>query len=147
MRGSGATWQQIADREGYRSRRAVQLAVRRHRERENGTLAALADRRHDADEGYRIVQQTLFTELAEARRRSDPQTVISAAKTIIDTLDKRVRLNGLAVPVAQQVDVRVEQSITAILDRAEAELLALTSAPPGTLPAALPVLDAEVVAS
>jgi hypothetical protein len=144
MRGSGATFQQIASREGYRSRQSAMHAVRRHRDRENGTLAALADRRFDADEGYRIVQATLFAELAEARQRRDTAAVIAASKVVTDTIDKRVRLLGLAVPVAAQVDVRVQQSVTAVLDRATEELLQLLPTEPHQ--AVLEALDAEVIA-
>ena len=92
--------------------------------------------------GYRIIQQVLFTELAEARGRGDSQTVITTARTITDTIDKRVRLAGLAVPVTQQVDVSVHTSASAILDRAEADLLALAQRQPHQLE----VIEGEVVA-
>lgn len=137
----GRTWSEIAKAEGYRSRQAAQLAVRRHLTRELPESAE--DQRRTASEGLRITRSVLFAALADAKQSGDPQATVAVSRAITDTIEKQARLLGLHVPVAQQVDVRVEQTSAAILDRAEADLLALAQQRPQQLPA--PTIDAEVI--
>jgi hypothetical protein len=125
LRAVGRSWQEIANALGYRSRGAAQLAAKRLLDR-NAPESNEAARR-SASEGLRITMATLFTTLSDARERRDDQTVISAARAIGDTVDKITRLNGLLVPVAQQVDVTVTQTPAAIIDRMESDLLALAA--------------------
>jgi hypothetical protein len=141
LRCVGRTWQEVADAEGFHSRRAAQLAVQRHLAREIPESPEQA--RCAASDGLRITRSILFASLAQAKKDGDTQAVVAVARAITDNIDRQAKLLGLHVPVAQQVDVRVHQSASAILDRAEAELLALV--PPQPRPAVLPVLDAEAV--
>lgn len=143
LRGTGKTWQQIADSEGFRSRRAAQLAVARLVESNRRQPAAL---RRTATDGLRITKSVLFAGLAEAKQSGDHQAVVSYARAIGDNIDKDAKINGLHVPVAQQVDVNVSHDATAIIDRMESELLALVAQ--REQPSAIAsgnVIDAEVI--
>ncbi|TXH21483.1 MAG: hypothetical protein E6R06_19710 [Mycobacterium sp.] len=141
MRAAGATFQQIADREGYRDRRAAQMAVQRHRKREGGE--GLEDQRADADESYRLIKFRLITTMEQAAQSGDISGTVGAAKAAADVVAKQVQLKGLAVPVTQRVDVQVEHSAAAILERAERELLALAADRQHPLPSG--VIDAEII--
>ncbi|WP_234809672.1 MULTISPECIES: hypothetical protein [Mycolicibacterium] len=144
LRGTGKTWQQIADSEGFRSRRAAQLAVARLVESEPADNPAAL--RRTATDGLRITKSVLFAGLAEAKQSGDHQAVVSYARAIGDNIDKDAKINGLHVPVAQQVDVNVSHDATAIIDRMESELLALVAQ--REQPSAIAsgnVIDAEVI--
>jgi hypothetical protein len=52
---------------------------------------------------------------------------VNNARAIADNIVKDAKLNGLIVPVAQQVDVNVSTEPSAIIDRMESELLALVA--------------------
>ncbi|WP_134065112.1 hypothetical protein [Mycobacteroides salmoniphilum] len=129
LRASGKTWQQIADSEGFRSRRAAQLAVQRFRQREHPE--SLSDKRRTASEGLRILKSVLFADLADAKQQGDHQAVVASARAIADVIEKDAKLNGLHAAVAQEINVRVEQTPAAIISEARERLAA--------------VLDAEVV--
>lgn len=141
MRAAGATFQQIADAEDYRNRRAAQLAVERHWKREGGV--GLDGQRADADESYRLIKFRLVATMEQAAKQGDTSGTVAAAKAAADVVAKQVQLKGLAVPVTQRVDVQVEHSAAAILDRAERELLALAANRPRQLPGN--VIDAEII--
>jgi hypothetical protein len=138
LRAVGRSWQEIADALGYRGRQSAQDAVRRHLDRTAPESPEAA--RRSAGEGLRIIMSTLFATLSDARQARDHQAVVATAKAISDTIDKTAKLNGLYVPVAQQVDVNVYQSASAIIDRMEAELLALAQSNPN-------IIEAEFVDS
>jgi cob(I)alamin adenosyltransferase len=133
LRGAGRTWDEIARAEGFATRHGALAAVRRHQQREAGSPD---NDRHDADEGLRVVQSMLFATMAEAHQQGDVNATLAAAKAVADTITKRVSLKGLAVPQRQEVAVQVQHSATAILDRAEADLLALAQPD---------AIDAEVI--
>lgn len=130
------TWQEIADAEGFKSASAASNAVNRLVRRQ--PPEDLATMRVYTAEGLRLVQSTLFEALAEAKRRKDPHTVVAVARALADVMDRHARLIGMHVPVAQQLDVNVHQSIGAVLERAEQDMTrAIESAPE--------ILDAEIV--
>jgi hypothetical protein len=137
LRCVGRTWQEIADAEGFRSRRAAQLAVQRYLAHELPERAEQA--RRSAADGLRIVRAVLFTSLVDAKQSGDHQAVVNTARALTDNIDRHAKLLGLHAP--QQVDITVRQSAAAILSRAEADLLALAAGQPSQLA----VLDAEVV--
>ena len=143
LRSVGRTWQEIADTLGYKGRQSAQEAVARHLRQTPPESPAAA--RRSASEGLRITLSTLFASMADAKQQGDTSAVVSTARAIADTIDKSAKLNGLHVPVAQQVDVNVSTSAAAILDRAEAELLALAAATTQPPQRHLAVIDAEVM--
>lgn len=146
LRATGKTWQQIADSEGFRSRRAAQLAVKRLDA--SDPPENLDTARRTAADGFRVTKSILFGGLAEARRQGDHQATVNYARAIADNIDKDVKLRGLAVPVAQQVDVNVSTDPTVLIDRLEAELLTVLAQREQTQPAITsgkPMIEAEVV--
>lgn len=142
LKACGRSWQEIADEVGYKTRAGARQAVER-------LLAQTAPEtieagRQTAAESLRVVRSVLFGRFAAAARREDDQTLAALSREIHRNVGEAAKLGGLYAPVKHDVDVRVEQSATAIVDRAEQELLALanksTPAPIGAV-----VLDAEVV--
>lgn len=136
------TWQEIADAEGFKSPGAAHNAVDRLLKKQPPeNLAAM---RIYTTEGMRLIQSTLFEALSDAKRRHDTSAVVAVSRAIVEVMDKHARLVGMHIAVPQEVNVRVEQSAAAVVERAEAELLALAASSPSP-GAGLPVLDAEVV--
>jgi AraC-like DNA-binding protein len=141
--GTGATWQEIADRVGYRSRQAAQLAVKRYRDQSPAESVEQARAKHDA--ALQLLQRNGFTRYMHALQAGDDDTVLQYSKDIRGTVVERAKLAGAYAPVQSELTVTVEQSASAIVDRAESELLELVkSLPPPPLPA-LSVIDAEVI--
>ncbi|ORL76416.1 hypothetical protein [Prescottella equi] len=138
----GRTWQEVADTLGYKTRAGARQAVQRLLT--STPAESVEDGRRTAAESLRVVQSMLFGRLANAAQRQDDKTLVAVAREIRSTVSESAKMRGLYAPVKHDVDVRVEQSATAILDRAEQELLALASK---TTPASIgtAVLDAEVV--
>lgn len=139
LRVAGRTWAEIADAEGFKTRRGAQLAVRRHLAREEPE--SIEDQRRAAVDGLRIAQAVLFERLGLAVQRDDDDRIVSISKEIRAHIAETSRLNGLATPVRSEVDVRMSTSAVAILDRAERELLAITT----DRQRALPAIDAEAM--
>lgn len=83
--------------------------------------------RRSLTEGLRIQLSRLHQRFADAEARNDTDAMVALAKELRGTSDAIARLNGLAVPQRTEVDVTVHQSATAIIDRMEAELLALAA--------------------
>lgn len=138
LRCAGRTWQEIADTLEYKNRSSALNAVDRLLKKD--PPEEIATQRKYTAEGYRIVQAALFESLATAQRRQDVHQVVTVSRAITDVMDRRAKLLGLHVPVAQEINLTVQQSAAAVLDRAQDELLALEQAGRG-----LPILDAEVV--
>jgi hypothetical protein len=145
LRCAGRTWQEIADATGFKSRQAALLAVDRLLKRDPPEDVS-TQRRYTA-EGYRIVQAALFESLATAKDRKDVHATVAVSRALTDVMDRRAKLLGLHVPVVQEVNLTLQQSASAVLDRAEAELLAIAAGQPAPVPvqASLPILDAEVI--
>jgi hypothetical protein len=141
LRATGATWQQIAEVLGFKSRGAAQTAVARHLDRTPADTPDTARRR--SLESLRIIQATLFGRLAEATQRGDTDDMVALSRELRNTTAEVAKLVGAYAPAAVAVDVNVRQSASAILDRAEADLLELAQRQRNR--AAVDVLDAEVV--
>jgi hypothetical protein len=140
LRCAGATWQSIADQLGFKSRSSATNAVNRLLAKDPPDSAVME--RRQAAGGYRIVQQKLFATLATTK---DPHAVVAVSRAITDVTDRRAKLLGLHVMVPQEINLHVQQSASAVLDRAEQELLALTDGRAPAAAAPLPVLDVEAV--
>lgn len=143
LRGTGKTWQQIADSEGFRSRRAAQQAVARLAESEPADNPITA--RRTASDGLRITKSIMFAGMAEARQQGDHQAVVAYARAIADSIDKDAKINGLHAPVKSEVGVNVTTDPRAVIDRLESELLALVAQrEPQAVIDSRPIIDAEV---
>ncbi|TDZ43085.1 hypothetical protein CCUG63695_03063 [Mycobacteroides franklinii] len=70
-------------------------------------------------------------------------TVSELGRAVLDSYEKEAKLWGLFVVVPEEVNVNVTTAV-AVLERAEAELLALVASGPAAI-SAQPVIDAEVV--
>jgi hypothetical protein len=139
----GYTWQQIADNLGYRSRQAAQQAATRF-EAKNPPESVEAARRREG-EALRIIKATLFERFADAKHRGDNDAMVALSRELRNTSDAIARLNGLNTSVAQQVDVNVHHSATAIIDRMETELLALAARQPNMRPALGAVIEGKLI--
>ncbi len=118
------TWAEVASECGYRSRQAAAQAVERLDSRHPPESVESARRR--AVDRLRIVDSVLLGRFADAARRDDDQAVALFAREIRGTTIELSKLLGLyAPPPTQQVDVSVSMTPAAIIDRMEADLLAL----------------------
>lgn len=137
----GYTWQAVADHLGYRSRGAAQLAAKRHLDRT--PLETVEGARKSVTERLQIAATILAERVFEARENGDDDRLVPLMRELRNTTTEMAKLNGLHVPVAQQLDVTVHQSATAIIDRMEADLLALAERRPQR--AISDVIDGEVI--
>lgn len=137
LRACGRSWSEIANALGYGSRRGAAQAVERLLASSRPDPEA---ERAESTEGLRVLRSTLFARMAVAAQRGDDQTLVSISKELRNLVAEHSKLNGLYAPVKQQVDVRVHQTPEAILERAQAELLAAMRDQP-----ALETIDVEVV--
>lgn len=133
LRACGRTWAEIATECEYRSRQSAQQAVDR-------LLASRptdpATERATSTETLRVLQAALFGRFAAAAQGGDDRSLLGLSKELRSLVAENARINGLYAPVRHEHDVSVHESATAILDRAEADLLALAKSN---------VIDAEVV--
>ena len=136
--GTGATWQEIADQVGYKSRQAAQQAVKNLHAKTPPESVESARAKHDT--ALQLLQRNSFTRYMLALQSGDDDTALRYSREIRSTVTERAKLAGAYAPVQSEVTVTVEQSATAIVDRAEAELLELVQ----SRPAALPVIDVEI---
>lgn len=145
LRSLGYTWQAVADHFGYRSRSAAQLAVNRHLERSPAETTEGA--RKSATERLQITAQILAERLFDARERGDDDRLVAVSRELRNTTSEMARLNGLHAPVKSEVDVNVSTSATAIVDRMEADLLALVAhrQPQSSIPVTHEVIEGEVI--
>ena len=138
---TGATWQEVADALGYRSRQAAQQAVARLDERTPPESVEQARAKHDG--ALKLLQRDGFTRYLLAVESGDDDTALRYFKELRSTIAERAKLSGAYAPQRTEVDVTVQQSATAVIDQAERELLALMASRPGHQLAAAPaVLDA-----
>ncbi len=86
------------------------------------------------------MRATLFEQFADAKARQDNEDLTLLARELRNNISEDAKLHGAHTPQRTEVDVTVRQSATAILERAEADLLALTGRQPG-----LPVIEGEVI--
>lgn len=122
---TGATWQEIADALGYRSRQAAQQAVTRLRDRTPPETIEQARAKHDA--ALQLIQRHGFTRYLLALQAGDDDTALSYSKELRSTVAERAKLAGVYAPQRTEVEVNVTADATAIIDRMETELLALVA--------------------
>lgn len=139
---TGATWQEVADALGYRSRQAAQQAVSRLRDRTPPETTAQARAKHDA--ALQLIQRNGFTRYLLAIEAGDDETALQYAKEIRATVTERAKLAGAYAPQRSEVDVNVTTDATAIIDRMESELLALVAQRQPQTALGGNVIDAEV---
>ncbi|MDQ1249244.1 MAG: hypothetical protein QG597_3618 [Actinomycetota bacterium] len=144
LRALAYSWQEIADKLGYRSRSAAHTAVSR-------LLAStrrptVAEQRTESAEQLRVMRRRLFDHLAVADRDGDADTATKVAREIRANLDSAARLDGLNAP--QRTEVNVAVDVSPSLAAAE-WLRQVAAAQPATalpsMPSAPPVIDAEVI--
>ncbi|MFV8050365.1 AraC family transcriptional regulator [Mycolicibacterium fortuitum] len=144
MSATGATWQEIADALGYRSRQAASQAVKRLHDRTPPETVEQARAKHDT--ALQLLQRNDFTRYLLALQNGDDDTALRYSKELRGIVSERAKLAGVYAPERQQVDVNVTTDAVAIIDRMEAELLALVAQrPPQQALPANAIIEAEVV--
>lgn len=131
MAATGATWQEIADQLGYRSRQAASQAVKRLGKRTPPETVEQARSKHD--NALRLLQRSNFTRYLTALQAGDDSVALQYSKEIRSTVAERAKLVGAFAPAQAVVDVTVSTDPSSIIDRMESELLALVArrqAPP-----------------
>ena len=93
-----------------------------------------------------MVQSVLFERFADAKVRGDNDDMVMLAKELRNNVGEVAKLRGLYAPTRSEVEVSINQTATAILDRAEQDLLALAAQrPTDHLPSPGTIIDAEVI--
>jgi hypothetical protein len=145
LRCAGRTWPEIADAVGYKSKQSAMVAVNRLLAKDPPEDVGI-QRKYTA-EGYRIVQAALFESLAVAKDRKNVHEVVTVSRALTDVMERRAKLLGLHVPVAQQLDVNVHQTVSAVLERAQSDLVQAIESGQALLPIDAEVVDAEVLSA
>ena len=125
MAATGATWQEIADQLGYRSRQAASQAVKRLGNRTPPETVEQARAKHD--NALRLLQRSNFTRYLTALQAGDDNMALQYSKEIRSTVAERAKIVGAYAPQRAEVDVNVSTDPSAIIDRMESELLALVA--------------------
>lgn len=136
LRVRGRTWQEIADEEGFGSRRAAQKAVEKLLERDppsdvNTLRRAMGD-------GITMLRADLLDCLDDCKAKGQHIRVAQLGQVILDSFDKQAKLMGLHIAVPTEVHVSV-QSMTEVLADTRSRLQAAIDAAPAD------VLDVDVV--
>ena len=142
-RATGATWQEIADQLGYRSRQAASQAVKRLGNRTPPETVEQARAKHD--NALRLLQRSNFTRYLTALQAGDDNTALQYSKEIRSTVAERAKIVGAYAPQRAEVDVNMSTDPSAIIDRMESELLGLVAQrqPPPALGG--DVIEGEVI--
>lgn len=142
---TGATWQEVADALGYRSRQAAQQAVARLRDRTPPESIEQARAKHD--QALQLIQRNDFTRYLLALKAGDDDTALRYSKELRSTIAERAKLAGVYAPQRTEVDVNVSADPTAIINRMEAELLALVAQrePQAAIPIEGNIIEAEAL--
>ncbi len=122
MSATGATWQEIADHLGYRSRQAAQQAVTRLTANAPPETVEQARAKHDA--ALQILQRNDFTRYLTALESGDDETAIKYSKELRGIVTERAKMAGAYAPERTEVDVNVTTDPMALLDKLEQALLA-----------------------
>lgn len=143
MAATGATWQEIADQLGYRSRQAASQAVKRLGVRTPPETVEQARAKHD--NALRLLQRSNFTRYLTALQAGDDNTALQYSKEIRSAVAERAKLVGAYVPSQAVLDVNVSSDAGVIIDRMESELLALVAQDRHPKTALGDVIDGEVI--
>lgn len=148
LRAEDYTWQEIADKLGFRHREGARHAVKR-------LLAStrrptIEELRAESAESHRVLRRRLWERLHDAERDGDTETATKVAREIRASLDSAARLGGLNTP--QRTEVNVAVDVTPNLAAAEwlRQIAAAATAvsgggQPAGLASAATVIDAEVI--
>ena len=98
MAATGATWQEIADQLGYRSRQAASQAVKRLGTRTPPETVEQARAKHD--NALRLLQRSNFTRYLNALQAGDDKLALRYSKEIRSTVTERAKLDGADDPNA-----------------------------------------------
>lgn len=143
LRAKGRTWQAIADELGFRSRQGACQAVGRLVGQMTSDPNYKPMARAASDEGLRMQYEKLRPMFDAAVERDDNEAASMLSRELRAVTTDRAKLTGIAAPSSVSVDVKVSGSPVAILERAEADLLAvLAQRQPRALSS---VIDAEVI--
>lgn len=143
LRAVGRTYGEIAIALGYGSAGAVHTAIARLHKRAPATSPDAA--RRSASEGLRVMRSMLFEQAVDAKNRGDTDDLVLLGKEIRQNIAEDAKLHGAHAPVRSQVDVTVHQDATAIIDRMESELLALSARQPQPQRVLDAVIEGEVI--
>lgn len=138
---AGRTWREVAEATKFNSPQSARKAAMAWLKKNPPATLELA-RRANGD-GIRQVRGILMQTMAKAQARGEHRTVSELGRAVLDSYEKEAKLWGLFVVVPEEVNVNVTTAV-AVLERAEAELLALAASGRAAIPAQ-PVIDAEVV--
>lgn len=148
LRIRGATWHEIADTLGYSGAASAHKAVTNYLRQEQPEK--LSDLRKYSVRVRETVMRTMWSNVAALQKAGRYSEAIAGLKAIAEVQDKQDRVTGVALAPPTEITVNVGTgagTAAAIIEQAEQQLLALAAATqtatPG--PAALPVLDAEVI--
>lgn len=140
LESSAATWQEIADSLGYRSRQAAQQAVARLRNSTVPETAEQARAKHDA--ALQLLQRNDFTRYLLALKVGDDDTALRYSKELRGIVAERAKLSGAYAPQRTEVDVNVSADPALLWDQLEAALLERDEQRQRQLPPV--IIDAEV---
>lgn len=121
MSATGATWQEIADHLGYRSRQAAAQAVARMTITAVPETVEQARAKHDA--ALQLLQRNDFTRYALAIESGDDEIAIKYSKELRGIVAERAKMAGAYMPERTEVDVTVTADPVALLDKLEQALL------------------------
>lgn len=141
LRCTGRTFDEIATALGYGSPASAHKAVIGHIKRMPAEDQDMA--RAFSAGNYQQIIAELYSVAARAKTAGKLTTAVQALEAAANTQAKKDQLEGLHIAVPTKVDVNVQHSAVAVIDQAKEQLLALVAKQPQ--PAALPVIDAEVV--
>lgn len=147
LRCTGRTFQEIADALGYGSPASAFTAVKKHIERMPAEDQEQA--RAFSAGNYRQVMSELYGIATRAKAANKLTTAVQAMEAIANVQAKHDHLIGIEAPTTTKVEVSV--SAGAVLERAEADLLALAAQRPVpaqqfAISAPVPaIVDAEVI--
>lgn len=118
---TGASWQEIADALGYRSRQAAQQAVARL---DVSMPAETVQQARARNEGaLKLLQRNGFTRYLHALQAGDDDKVLDYSKELRGIIAERNKMSGVYAPQRTEVDVKVSTDPLALLDQVETALL------------------------
>lgn len=125
LRAVGRTYEEIAEVCGFGSRSAAHSAVQRYEKRQPAPNAEGV--RRMSDEGLRLVSSVLFERFADAKVREDNKDIVMLSKEIREVGAERSKLAGAYAPKQSELTVNVRQEAVAVIDKSEADLLAIVA--------------------
>ncbi|CAN3128605.1 hypothetical protein ACNUDN_02381 [Mycobacterium sp. smrl_JER01] len=143
LRASRYSWREVAERLGYRSIGAAQSAVSRHvaRVRRESTETTVESHKAAIETRTRALSQRFVM----AFKAGDDDTMVTLNREIARNEGELAKLGGMYMPERSEMTVTVDQTPAAIIDRMEAELLALAAQRQPQQALQGNIIDAEVL--